>query len=47
MHENPLREKLVSHLDDWEFSSLLDYSGKRDGDLINRELAREFGLLKD
>ncbi|WP_163325663.1 hypothetical protein [Draconibacterium mangrovi] len=47
IHENPINEKLVSRLDDWEFSSFLDYSGKRNGDLINRELAREFGLLKD
>ncbi|WP_372649005.1 hypothetical protein [Draconibacterium sp.] len=45
IHENPINESLVTVLEEWEFSSFLDYSGKRNGDLINKELAREFGLF--
>ncbi len=44
IHQNPVSARLVQHQDEWEFSSYRDYSGLRDGKLINRERANEFGL---
>jgi len=44
IHENPLKAGLVKNQADWEFSSYRDYSGIRNGTLINRERAAEFGL---
>ena len=38
IHQNPLNSDLVDNIYDWEFSSYLDYSEKRNGDLINKEL---------
>lgn len=45
IHQNPVKAKLVSQLEDWEFSSYPDYCGARNGRLINRERAKEFGLV--
>lgn len=45
IHDNPVKSKLVSLKEDWEFSSYPDYCGVRNGKLINRERAREFGLF--
>lgn len=39
IHQNPLLAKLVSRMEDWEFSSFRDYAGLRDGTLCNQELA--------
>ncbi|MCK5029269.1 MAG: hypothetical protein KAR57_06515 [Bacteroidales bacterium] len=39
IHQNPLTAKLCSNLNDWEFSSYLDYAGLRNGTLVNKELA--------
>jgi len=44
IHDNPVTSKLVKHAEDWTFSSYRDYCGKRNGQLINKERAREFGL---
>jgi putative transposase len=44
IHNNPVQAKLVNHQVDWEFSSYADYVGIRNGNLINRERAVEFGL---
>ncbi len=41
IHQNPIKSNLVQNINDWEFSSYLDYAGKRNGDLINKELAFE------
>ena len=38
VHQNPKLAKLVDRLEDWEFSSFLDYIGRRNGTLINKEL---------
>ena len=44
-HQNPLKAKLVTKLEDWEFSSFADYAGLRNGNLCNKELAALlFGL---
>ena len=44
IHQNPVKSGFVKTLEEWEFSSFPDYAGKRNGTLINREMAEEFGL---
>ena len=44
IHANPVKDGLVKRTADWEFSSALDYSGDRNGKLINKETATKFGL---
>ncbi len=44
IHQNPVNANLVSNAIDWEFSSAKDYGGLREGDLVNKELAKELGL---
>lgn len=46
IHLNPVSGKLVAKPEDWEFSSYRDYFGGRKGKLINRELAKELGLIE-
>jgi REP element-mobilizing transposase RayT len=41
IHFNPLKANLVQHLNEWKFSSYLDYAGLRKGNLCNKELARK------
>jgi putative transposase len=41
---NPVHAGLTNHPEDWEFSSFSDYFGIRNGKLINRDRANEFGL---
>ncbi|KOH47165.1 transposase [Sunxiuqinia dokdonensis] len=43
IHANPVKDGLVKKITDWEFSSALDYSGERNGKLINRNRTTEFG----
>ena len=45
IHFNPVKDRLVSHCEDWEFSSYSDIIGLREGRLINRERINEFGLV--
>lgn len=45
IHENPVSARLSSRAVDWEFSSAPDYFKNRAGKLINRERAKEFGLI--
>lgn len=44
IHFNPVSARLAPTREEWEFSSFRDYCGMRDGHLINRERAREFGI---
>ena len=44
IHNNPVKANLVKHAEDWEFSSCKDYFGLRNGKLINRERAIEYGI---
>ncbi len=37
IHLNPVRANLVTMIEQWEFSSYLDYIGKRDNSLVNKE----------
>jgi putative transposase len=39
IHQNPLVAKLVTRLEDWEYSSFKDYAGIRDGRLCQKDLA--------
>jgi putative transposase len=45
IHANPVKDGLATKITDWEFSSALDYSGERNGKLVNKERATEFGLF--
>ena len=42
---NPVKDRLVKHCEEWEFSSYADIKGLRNGKLINREKINELGLL--
>ena len=46
IHLNPVGAKLVAEPKDWEFSSYRDYFCGRKGKLVNRELAKELGLIE-
>jgi len=39
IHQNPLKAKLVSKMEDWEFSSFRDYANLRDGTLVDKQKA--------
>ena len=45
IHQNPIRAKLVTELEEWEFSSYQDYAGFRKGKLCDQELARDLFKL--
>lgn len=42
IHQNPLKARLVTNLEDWEFSSFKDYAGLRNGTLCNQNLAIKY-----
>lgn len=42
IHENPVKAGLVRKSSEWEFSSALGDAGKRNGKLINRNLAQSY-----
>lgn len=42
IHQNPVNAGLVSNPDDWEFSSFRDFSGLRNGKLVNKKLALDY-----
>jgi len=44
IHNNPVKANLVIRNYDWEFSSACDYAKLRDGKLINKIVAAEYGL---
>jgi len=41
IHQNPLRKNLVQKIEDWEFSSYIDYIGIRNGTLVNKSLVKK------
>jgi len=47
IHLNPVMAKEVENPEDWEFSSYRDYFSAREGTLVNRELAKELGLIDE
>jgi len=45
IHQNPVKSGLVARPEEWEFSSAMDYCGKRKGGLINRKIASYYGFI--
>ncbi|MGM0650361.1 MAG: transposase [Bacteroidota bacterium] len=45
IHNNPVKAGLVKRAEDWEFSSYRDYFLNRNGALINKKAATEFGII--
>jgi putative transposase len=41
IHQNPLNAGITNRLEDWKYSSFLDYAGLRNGTLCNQSLAYE------
>jgi REP element-mobilizing transposase RayT len=41
IHQNPMTAGLCKKMEDWEFSSFLDYCGLRNGLLVNKRMAYE------
>jgi putative transposase len=41
VHQNPLKAKLVTKMEDWQYSSFKDFMGIRNGTLCNKRLAFE------
>lgn len=41
IHQNPLKARLVSKMEDWPYSSFKDFVGARNGSLCNKHLAFE------
>ncbi|HKB44784.1 MAG TPA: transposase [Chitinophagaceae bacterium] len=39
IHQNPIKARLVSKMEDWEYSSFKDYCGLRNGTLCHKSLA--------
>ena len=44
IHDNPLKANMVQNPADWMYSSYRDYAGLRNGTLINKTVALEFGI---
>lgn len=45
IHNNPTKAKLVKQNNDWESSPARDYANLRNGNLINKSIAIEYGLI--
>ena len=45
IHKNPVKAGLVKNPEDWEFSSYPDYYTNRNGKIVNKDRAEEFGLI--
>ncbi|MEA3318209.1 MAG: hypothetical protein U9R54_09650 [Bacteroidota bacterium] len=42
IHQNPVKARLVKNAVDWKFSSAIDYAGLRNGELVNKYIAKEY-----
>lgn len=45
IHQNPVNSGLTRKAEVWDFSSAKDYAGLRNGSLIAKKVAEEFGLV--
>jgi len=45
VHQNPKLAELVNKIEDWEFSSFLDYIGSRNGILIDKQMGLDIFQL--
>ncbi len=41
IHGNPVKDGLVAHPADWDYSNYLEWSGERNGTLVDREFIHE------
>lgn len=44
IHKNPVEAGYVDDPADWQYSSFPDYAGLRNGSLVNKKVATEFGI---
>lgn len=44
LHQNPVKAGLVKYETEWNYSSAKDYSGLRNGKLVNISMAKELGI---
>ncbi len=42
IHQNPVKAGLVKNPEEWEYSSAPVYAGLRDGNLVNKEITKEY-----
>lgn len=47
IHQNPVRGGLVSKIEEWRYSSFIDYLGKRNGTLSDIEFTRKLLTIPD
>ncbi len=47
IHQNPIRAKLIKHLEDWPYSSYRDFAGFRDGTLINKSIVQSYFINEE
>jgi putative transposase len=45
IHNNPVKARIAEKPEEYEYSSYRDFIGLRDGKLINKNRAKEFGLI--
>lgn len=45
IHNNPTKAGLVKETSQWEYSSAIDYADKRNGSLVNKDIAIKLGLI--
>lgn len=42
IHANPVKDGMVQHLEEWQYSNYLEWIGKRDGKLVDYQFVDEF-----
>ena len=42
IHRNPIDDKLVDNIEDWEFSNYLDWIGKRNNGLVDKDFINKY-----
>jgi len=47
IHRNPLEAGLVNDLEQWEYSNYLEWIGKRNGSLVDREFVKSHFINGD
>lgn len=47
IHQNPMNANLCKSLEDWPYSSFLEFAGSRNGSLVNKGLAEEIVNFDD
>ena len=42
IHANPVKHSIVKNLEDWPYSNYLEWTGGREGSLVDREFIRDY-----